>query len=242
MNRLLALSAAEGKQFFRNILLVSMAPFPVLLAVFMVLVDSGRFGVTFASSMYVLCSLGFVVYYSALSMATTRRDENVLKRLRTGEARDWEILTAIGIPLSLLIVVMAPLTVALVNYIATDDVPTLTNPLYMIAAILLGIPMSHGLALLTSRYTQNAEAAMITSFPVLAFVMFSFPGGIRELLPDRARTIVDWNPFALAADLFCEGWLGATLTNPGRALAALGVWAVVLVWVGYRRMRWETHR
>ncbi|MCT1804810.1 ABC transporter permease [Corynebacterium sanguinis] len=242
MKRLMALSTAEARQYFRNTLLVFCTPMPVLVALIMVMVDSGRIGVVLASSALVLTAIGFVVYYSALSMATTRRDEKVLKRLRTGEARDWEILTAFSVPLAIIVLLMVPVGVLMVNLIATDDVPYLINPGYMLTAVVLGIPCAHGLALLTSRFTQNAEAAMVTSFPVLILLMFSFRGGIRGLLPDALRTFIEHSPFALVADLFTHGWIGDTLAQPGRALASLSAWAVVLIYAGYRSMRWDTHR
>lgn len=242
MTRLMALSTAEAKQFFRNKLLVFNAPWPILLAVLMVSVVSGEFGVALASSAFLLISVGFVVFYSALSMATTRRDEKVLKRLRTGEARDWEILTAISVPLSILVVLMAPISVVLVNRIATDDVPALVHPGYMALALLMGIPCAHGLALLTSRFTQNAESAIITSLPILFLTMLSLPGGIRVMLPPALGTINDWNPFALAADLFTHGWIGEALSAPAVSATALAVWTIALTYAGNRWMRWDTHR
>ncbi|MEX3505350.1 ABC transporter permease [Corynebacterium sp. LK2510] len=243
MNRITALARAEGRQFFRNPLLVSMMPLPVALAVFMAKMIDSPLGIALAAGMFVLFSLGFVVYYSALSMATTRRDERVLKRLRTGEAHDWEILTAIALPLGLMVIVLTPITVVLMSLIAGADLPA--NPLYMAASVLLGVPFSYGLALLTSRFTKNAEAAAITSFPVLLVSMASLPGGIRELLRAQSELVaalVDWNPFALAIDLFVHGWIGETVDRPLLTLAALTAWTLVLTGAGIRWMRWDTHR
>ena len=52
------------------------------------------------------------VYYNILSIIVTRRDELVLKRLRTGEARDGELLLSMclpGIAISLVVAVLAAL-------------------------------------------------------------------------------------------------------------------------------------
>lgn len=241
MRRFAALSLAEARQFFRNVLLVFTAPFPILLAVAIVLVESSGLGVAVASAGFFLISLGFVVYYSALSMATTRRDEKVLKRLRTGEALDWEILTSISVPLTALVVVTTPVTIALVNSLAADSIGV-SNPAYIAIALVLGIPVAHGLALLTSRVTRNAEAAAISSLPILIVMVLSFPVGLRQALPEALGRVVEWNPFALAADLFNEGWIGGTVGQPAATIAALAAWAVVIMWAGMRWMRWETHR
>ena len=40
----------------------------------------------------------FPVYYNVLSQFVTRRDELVLKRLRTGETSDAELLASIALP------------------------------------------------------------------------------------------------------------------------------------------------
>ena len=43
-------------------------------------------------------ALLFPGYYNLLSMFVTRRDELVLKRLRTGEVRDLELVTSMALP------------------------------------------------------------------------------------------------------------------------------------------------
>ena len=40
----------------------------------------------------------FPVYYNVLSQFVNRRDELVLKRMRTGETRDAELLVSIALP------------------------------------------------------------------------------------------------------------------------------------------------
>lgn len=241
LRRLRALGKAEWLQFTRNRLLVAMALlFPVVLPVFAwVAGDQAEASTDMASEMFVLFALGFGVFYPALSMAVTRRDEGVLKRLRTGEARDWEVLSSILLPLA---VAMLLLTVALVVGLSSASGLWPVNALLMAAAVALGIAVSHGLALLTSSFTPNAENAQITSMPVLLLLIFS-QTGLREVVPEGVAKLLNLNPFALAVDLFNEGWLGdGTSGDTWSPLLTLGAWTVALVWGGYQYMRWETHR
>lgn len=156
LRRLRALGKAEWLQFTRNRLLVAMALlFPVVLPVFAwVAGDQAEASTAMASEMFVLFALGFGVFYPALSMAVTRRDEGVLKRLRTGEARDWEVLSSILLPLA---VAMLLLTVALVVGLSAASGLWPVNALLMAAAVVLGIAVSHGLALLTSSLNRTRK-------------------------------------------------------------------------------------
>lgn len=254
ISRLRALGRAEWLQFTRNRLLVILALlFPAVLPLFVWMVGDQSVGSTaVASEIFILFALGFGVYYPALSMAVTRRDENVLKRLRTGEARDWEILTAICVPLA---VAMLALTVVIVVAFSTMSmfmpleapVPHVwpVNPLLMLVVTVLGIAVSHGFALLTSTFTANAENAQITSMPVLILMILS-QSTFRELMPEGVAKVLDMTPFALAIGLFRDGWIGesftATFADSWVQLLTLAAWAVALVWGGYQYMRWETHR
>lgn len=253
--RLRSLGRAEWLQFTRNRLLVCTGlVFPLLLPLFLWLVGDQSVGSTAAASeVFVLFALSFGVFYPALSMAVTRRDEGVLKRLRTGESRDWEVLTAICLPLAALtlaLMVIVVVAFSTMSMVLPVDPPVShvwpKNPLIMVLAMLLGIATSHGLAMLTSRFTENAEGAQITSMPVLMLVIFS-QTGIREHLPEGIAGIIDRTPFALTSDVFRDGWVGegsfgSLLADAATPLLLLTVWAAVLLAAGYQRMRWDTHR
>lgn len=253
-SRLRALGRAEWLQFTRNRVVVFMALlFPAVLPlVLWVIGDQSVQSTATASEIFLLFALGFGVFYPVLSMAVTRRDENVLKRLRTGQARDWEILTAIGLPASVLVVVLALIMVVAFSTMSmfmpvTAPVPHVwpVNPVLMALVMVLGIACSHGMALVTSRFTANAENAQITSMPVLLLMIFS-QTQFRDMLPDNVSSILDITPFALAIDLFRKGWLGegfgAIFADSWTQLLTLAAWAVALIWGAYQYMRWETHR
>ena len=108
----MALARAETLQFVRNkTLLINAAVVPIAFALVMYFVQSGNDeaskvdAAATAMEYFLLFALMFVQYYTVLSMVTTRRDEGVLKRLRTGESRDVEILSASSFPGAVLTIV-----------------------------------------------------------------------------------------------------------------------------------------
>lgn len=255
LRRLRALSRAEMRQFTRNPLLVIMALlFPAALPLFVWILGDQSVGSTdSASEIFVLLALGFGIFYPALSMTVTRRDEEVLKRLRTGEARDWEILTAIALPLAttmLLLFVLMVAGLSTMSMFLPLDPPVAhvwpVNALLMALAMVLGIVCSHTVALLTSSFTANAENAQITSMPVLMLLMFS-QESLRERVSDALGQVLDATPFALTSDIVRAGWIGdgsfnSVFADSSADLFKLAAWTVALVWAAHKYMRWDTHR
>lgn len=215
-------------------------------------IDAGAMAMEF----FLLFALMFIQFYTVLSMVTTRRDEGVLKRLRTGEARDAEILGASSFPGAVLTLVF---TVLMAVVLMIVGAPGPVNVLPIIVAVVLGLVVTSGLALVTSGFTRNAEAAQITSMPVM-LLMFATMGNFRLLYPDEVNNIVDWTPFALVFDLNQYGWAGNTMLDrlsvdgaaplgAGEVLAEtwpmmliLAVWAGVCLWAGAKYVRWDVRR
>ncbi|KXO98737.1 ABC transporter permease [Tsukamurella pseudospumae] len=251
-----ALAHAEYLQFRRNKTLLFMGTvFPVgtpLLLFFVARGDQAPkpVGVATTIEMFAVFALLFVQYYSVLSMVTTRRSEGVLKRLRTGESSDLQILTAPGIPGIGLTLVGAAIVCAAV-YGAGGPVPV--NALLMVFALAVGLVIFTLLALATSAVTKNAEAAQITSMPVMIVAMAGM-ANIRQILPERLALVADWTPFAAVSDLIRLGQAGiapgmsddaaplgfaATFGETGRPLATLAVWTVIALVMAKRWFRWD---
>lgn len=255
-----ALSKAEALQFMRNRLLMFMAfvfPIGMPLAMFLVMKGSDapiEFASATAVEMFFLFAMMFVQFYAVLSMATTRRDEKVLKRLRTGELRDGEILFGISTPAAVLTIVLTLVFGVLMSVLG---MPLPASVFPVIFALGFGLVISAALALLTTTFTQNAEAAQMTSMPVIALAMIS-QGSIRQILPENVSAFVDRTPFALMSDSAQIGWTGittkrftsgeGTIDSNGalaEALPTLGlllVWSFVLMWASNKYMKWETNR
>lgn len=253
---LAALSKAEYRQFRRNKTLVTMGTvFPValpLITFFLARNNSGSTAevATTGLEMFALMAFLFVQYYSVLSMITTRRGEGVLKRLRTGEASDWQIQTAPAVPGALLTIIGGAI-VAGVIYGAGSPAPV--NAVALVIAVLAGIVVFSLLGLATSAVTKNAEAAQITSMPIM---MVAFVGltSIRDILPDRLAGVVDWTPFAALSDLISLGAAGkpataaeatpaadfaGTFADMGQPLATLGLWTVLALALIATSFKWD---
>lgn len=256
LSRTIALARAELTQFLRNpTLLFTSLLFPLGLPVAMFALSSAGGDKAFAASLAletsILTTVLMVVYYSVLSISTTRRDEKVLKRLRTGEAKDSDILLAIAAPSSLLAVVLMVLAPI---FLIVLGAPAPVTVVPLLVAVLVGIAVSAALGFLTSAFTMNAEAAQITSLPVMILAIAS-QSTFRALMPEQVTRIIDRTPFALMGDLAHLAWSGTTVTggfkplDTGAALAAatapmlmLALWAVALLMLVPRVMKWESNR
>ncbi|ADG80111.1 ABC-2 type transporter OS=Tsukamurella paurometabola (strain ATCC 8368 / DSM / CCUG 35730 /CIP 100753 / JCM 10117 / KCTC 9821 / NBRC 16120 / NCIMB 702349/ NCTC 13040) OX=521096 GN=Tpau_3532 PE=4 SV=1 [Tsukamurella paurometabola] len=251
-----ALAHAEYLQFRRNKTLLFMGTvFPIGLPLLLFFIGGGdgprtALGVANTLEMFALTAMLMVQYYSVLSMVTTRRSEGVLKRLRTGEASDLQILAAPAVPGAAL-TLLGTVIVAGALFAAGGPLPV--NPLLLLIALIGGLVIFTLLALATSAVTKNAEAAQITSIPVMVLSMVGL-AGIRPILPDQLARIADWTPFAAVADLIRLGEAGlapgaptdaaaldfaATFAETGRPLATLVIWTVISVALVHQLFRWD---
>ncbi|NUP29918.1 MAG: ABC transporter permease [Nocardia sp.] len=253
---LAALTKAEYLQFRRNKTLVYLATvFPIGIPVAMFFIarrgDAPAADIAVLTfEMLALVTLLFVQYYSVLSMVTTRRGEGVLKRLRTGEAADWQIQTAPAVPGALVTLVCTAVVAAIVYGLGA---PAPVDPVALLLALVGGIVLFSVLALATSAVTKNAEAAQITSLPVMTIAMLGL-ASIRTFLPDRLAALADWTPFAAVSDLVSLGVAGkmagadadavaldfpGTFAELGRPFATLAIWTVLAFALTRRSFRWD---
>ena len=254
MSTMTALSRAEFTLLGRNrVLLFNASVIPLVLPLVMLIISSRSddgltdVGVGAALEFFALFLLVFMVYYNMLSIYATRRDELVLKRLRTGESSDIQILLGPAVP-SFVLTVALGLIVGAVVLAFGGPIPT--NALLVAVALLGGAALFAALALITSAFTRNAEAAQITSLPVILIAMAG-SAMLRDVLPDSLSRVVELTPMAAVSDLLNLGWFGTT--TPGDASvgfaatfgeAAMPV-AVMLAWIlgslliARTHFRWE---
>ena len=255
-----SLAMAEIRQYLRNKTLLFMAVvFPIGVGLLMQFMSGDeqpantQVRTAISMEVFFLITLMFVQFYSVLSMTTARRDERVLKRLRTGEARSAEIIAALATPGAIMSLLLTALMSGILIFY-TGDIPR--TGILLLLAIVLGIVISTGLALLTSSITANAEAAQMTSLPVMVLAMLS-QSPLRSTMPDQIQDPLARTPFALLGDLTFIEWTGQPLTSDAaptdgeltttlatamNPLALMLVWSVALMWAAFRYMKWETNR
>ncbi|WP_426242429.1 ABC transporter permease [Nocardioides sp. LHG3406-4] len=246
---LLGLAQSNALLMGRNMLtvvyavVVPLAPLALLVAIGERTGEAGAIPV----SLCLLMALLFPVYYNLLSMFVTRRDELVLKRLRSGEATDAEIVVSMALPGVALVFVVAAVAAVLAGVLGFG-LPG--NPILLVVGLAISCGAFAALALWTAAWTRNAEAAQLTSAPVLLLAM---AGTARAAFPEDAQPWLDLLPGAALEDLVRVAWFGlepgisgtetiawsATWAEALPALGCLVGWTVVGVLLAGRAMRWE---
>ncbi|SFD15335.1 ABC transporter permease [Streptomyces aidingensis] len=178
-------------------------------------------GMTVASGGLVMIML-LVVYSNLTAAYAARREERVLKRLRTGEPTDGEILAGMALPSVLLALAQCVLLVTATALLMADSVPR--QPLPLALGALLGCVLMAVAAVVTASFTRNAESAQITAVPL--FLVSAVPVYVPlELLPDTLADVLRLLPLTPSLELMRSGWSGGL--DGTELLRALGL-AVVL--------------
>ncbi|MGA5141001.1 ABC transporter permease [Streptomyces azureus] len=187
-------------------------------------------------------SLLFAVYSVLVGALVVRREELVLKRLRTGELRDVEILAGSALP-----AVLTGLVQCLVLAVACSallDLSMPPAPHLAVVGLLLGLVMCAALAAATASFTRTGESAQVTPMPLMIISMVGsgmfFP---LELLPDRVASVCELLPLTPVVTLVRGGWTGdLTVSEALGAVATAVVWIVIAVFAVRRWFRWEPRR
>src|SRR3954471_17568196 len=135
----------------------------------------------------------FPVYYNVLAQFVSRRDELVLKRMRTGETRDAELLVSIALPGATSALALSAVAVPIA---AALGQPLPVNPLLYAALAVLTVTMFTAFAYWTAAWTRSAESAHLTSLPI---ILLASIGPLAITAPDmseRLRDILSFTPGA----------------------------------------------
>jgi len=187
-------------------------------------------------------ALLFGVYSTLAGIFTTRREELVLKRLRTGELRDGEIL--LGAALPMLATGLLQSCVLVAGCTVLLDMPAPKAPHLAVVGLLLGIAVCGALGAVTSGLTRTPESAQVTPMPFLFVSMICSGVAVPlEVFPERAQSVLELLPLTPAITLIRGGWTGDL--SGGEALRAIGIgvaWTVVAVFAVQRWFKWEPRR
>ncbi|MBE2315682.1 ABC transporter permease [Solirubrobacter sp. CPCC 204708] len=236
MNRVLALALSEVRILGRNKLVLATALLLPLALGAMIAADGedGSWGGVVAMQ-FVFVML-FCVYATATTSLAARRRQLVLKRLRSGELSDPQILAGLLLPL---LVLAGAQSVLLLACAVAFGAPLPERPLTLVPAYVLGSVMSASLALATAAFTASAELAQVTVAPVFLAAITSAAWAL-SVTADAVTTVMHLTPGGGLADLVRQGWeQGGSVVAPA---AGLIVWTGIGYEVSRRCFRWEPRR
>ncbi|WP_433010571.1 ABC transporter permease [Kribbella sp. CA-294648] len=197
-------------------------------------------------------ALNLFVYYHLVTALVARREELVLKRLRTGEATDLHILAGTATPA--VAIAWGQAVLAAVTSAVLFGLPLPVNPLLVVLALVLGSLVFVLLATATTAVTSSVEMAQLTTTPLLV-IPLTFSGlyfpltDLSEPLEQLARLL----PLTPVVELLRLGLSGTTADGSTVDLAgsfgpAVRPVLVLLAWVivgglaTRRWFRWEPRR
>ncbi|MFI2377848.1 ABC transporter permease [Streptomyces sp. NPDC018964] len=187
-------------------------------------------------------SLLFAVYSALVGVFVVRREELVLKRLRTGELRDAEILGGSALPSLLTGLVQCLVLTAACAVLLDMSAPS--APHLAVLGLLLGLVMCAALAAATAGLTRTAESAQVTPMPLLMVSMIGSGMFVPlELLPDQLASVCELLPLTPVVTLVRGGWTGDLSAYEALGTLATAVaWTLLAVFAVRRWFRWEPRR
>ncbi|RDG35610.1 ABC transporter permease [Streptomyces corynorhini] len=208
-------------------------------------VDLGKAGLS-SMEVAMVGSIGMVlvmaVYANLTSAYTARREDLVLKRLRTVEATDLEILTGTALPAVALAFVQS--LVMITGGVVLLDVRAPQQPLLLTAGLLAGLALLATLSAVTSAFTRTVESAQITSMPL--FLVSVVGSGLfvpLEVFPDRVAAVCELLPMTGVMTLIRAGWLGGVESGDAlRAGLTALVWIALALFAVRKWFRWGPRR
>ena len=236
MTRVLALATSEMRILLRNKLVCATALLLPLGLGALIASDgeSGSWGDVVA--MQLVFVMLFCVYATATTSLAARRRQLVLKRLRSGELSDPQILAGLLAPLLVLAAVQSLLLVACA---VAFGAPLPDRPFALVPAYLFGSIMAASIALATAAFTASAELVQVTVAPFFLAALVSATW-VLSAAPDAVTWLMHLTPGGALADLVRQGWEdGGALLPP---VAGLLVWTAIGCAITRRWFRWEPRR
>ncbi|MEU4168027.1 ABC transporter permease [Streptomyces sp. NPDC026665] len=187
-------------------------------------------------------ALLFAVYGSLVSVYAARREELVLKRLRTGELRDLEILAGAALPS--VAIGLAQCLVLTAAYQVMLGVGAPKEPQLVLLGLLSAFVTWPALAAVTASFSRSVEGAQIAAGPLTLVSLLGSGTFIPlELLPDRLAPFCELLPLTPVITLIRGGWTGhLSAHDTVGALVTAVAWTVIAVFAVRRWFRWEPRR
>jgi ABC-2 type transport system permease protein len=226
--------------------LVNVLVLPLMLVVSMKLImdqlDLAAAGLSLGPVM-ISSSAGIILlmalYAPLTGIYVMRREQLILKRLRSGEISDVHVLLGAATPVGL----VAPLQflVVAVAISAMASGTTLAHPVLPVLGIVLGVALTSALAAVTTLLARTAENVQIAILPGILLLPLTAGTYVPlEVFPDGVQDVLRFFPLTPVTELVRAGWGdGMSVQHAAVAVLTLLVWTALAV-LGVRRwFRWE---
>ncbi|MEU3513259.1 ABC transporter permease [Streptomyces longwoodensis] len=239
---MLPIALSEFTQLFRNkLVLLTSLLLPVAISALFVYRHElfekvGSLGYIAAVIMFVVTSLG--LYTTMVTTLASRRQNLLLKRLRSTPASDTSILMGLLLPVTAL--ALAQVTAILTVLAAVTKTPA-SVPL-LAATVVSTVIMMLAFGLATAGLTNSPEHAQVTTLPVsLGTIGIATWVGITgtEELTQLKRLL----PGGAATEVVLNAWDGGVpVADSLRLLLPTLGWVVLAIVLAGRLFRWEPRR
>ncbi|UQA97511.1 ABC transporter permease [Streptomyces halobius] len=180
----------------------------------------------------------FSLYSSVTGLYVARREELVLKRLRTGEVSDPVILAG-GASMYITIAVVQIVAIAAVLSVMFGVAPR--QPLAAAVGLFTGVVLMTAMAAATAAMCRTVESVLVATLPAI-FILPMISGIYipREVLPEALGDALLLAPLSPTVDLIRSGWTGELTAGGALIRSALAIaWTALFAWIAARRFRWE---
>ncbi len=192
------------------------------------------------------------VYYNLVTALVARREEFVLKRLRTGELSDAEIIAGTATPAIAIAWAQIAIGILAAFFLLGMEAPT--NPVLALVALVLGTGVCVLLAAAVTALTSTVEMAQLIATPAMVVSMLLCGVMIPlDQLPEPVQRVAQGLPLTQVVELLRLALTGTTATGDTVGLAGsfqpavvpvlvLGAWVAAAGWAVRRWFRWEPRR
>lgn len=226
--------------------LVNVLVLPVMLVASMKLIvdqlDLAAAGLSLGPVM-ISSSAGIILlmalYAPLTGIYVMRREQLILKRLRSGEISDVNVLLGAAVPVGLVAPLQFFVVAVAISAMATGT--TLTHPVLPVLGIVLGVALTAALAAVTTLFARTAENVQIAILPGILLLPLTAGTYVPlEVFPDALQNVLRFFPLTPVTQLVRAGWGdGMSVQHATVSVLTLLVWTALAAFWVRRRFRWE---
>jgi ABC-2 type transport system permease protein len=179
------------------------------------------------------------LYAPLTSIYVMRREQLILKRLRSGEIDDITILLGSAVPVVSTVPIQFIVIATGISLVAGTGAPA--APVLAVMGIVLGAVLVAVLAALTTVMARTAENAQVAVLPGMFLLPLTSGTYIPlEILPHGVQEVFRFFPLTPVTDLVRAGWTGSmSIADAATRTVTLLVWITLAAWAARRWFRWE---